>query len=89
VEAALETLETLFEVLEGSAEGVLAAADVTGLVRVVVECVVPLELLLPEVGFDGAETTDLPFVVDQSVDEVALARGSGQELRVVFGGELG
>jgi hypothetical protein len=88
VEAALETLEAVFEVLEGGAEGVLAAADVTGVVQVVVQGVIHIEPLLPEVGLDGAETADLPFVVNQGVDEVSLPRGDRVELGIVFGGEL-
>jgi hypothetical protein len=89
VEAALEALEAVFEVVEGGAEGVLAVADVGAIVRFVIHGVVGFEPILPEVGFDGAEAADFPFVVDEGVDQVALARGDGAELGVVLGSELG
>jgi hypothetical protein len=89
VEAALETLQAVFEVVEGGAEGVLADADVGAIIRFVIEGIVDFEAMLPEVGFDGAEAADFPFVVNEGVDEVALTRGGGVELGVVLGGELG
>jgi hypothetical protein len=88
VEAALEAFQSVFEVVEGGAEVVPAEADVAAVVRLVVEDVVRFEPMLPEVGFDGAEAADLPLVVDQCVDEVALTRRDGLELGVVLRGEL-
>jgi hypothetical protein len=89
VDAALEGLEALVEVVEGDGEGVAAGVDVGLTVGGAEHVVVVAELELPDVGFDGAETADHPFVVDEGVDEVALARADGVELGIVFGGELG
>jgi hypothetical protein len=88
VEAALETLEAVFEVAEGGTEISLAEADVTAIVGLVIEDVVQLETMFPEVGFHGAKAADIPLVVDQGVYEVTLAGGGRAELGVVFGGEL-
>jgi hypothetical protein len=88
VEAALETLEAVFEIIEGMVEGMFAVENVPFVVGTEAPYFVVLEHLLPESGFDGAEAADVPLVVDQSVHEVALARGDGVELIVVLGGEL-
>jgi hypothetical protein len=87
VETALETIEALFDVVKGGAESVLAETYVA-VVRFVIEGIIDFEMVLPDVGFDSAEAADLPFVVDEGVHQVALARGCGVELGVVLGGEL-
>jgi hypothetical protein len=89
VEAALEALEAVFEVFEGGAEGVFPAADVDAVVRLVIEVVVLCKVVFPEVSFDGAEAAYLPLVVDEGIDEVALARADGVKLGVILGGEAG
>jgi hypothetical protein len=88
VEAGLEAGETYFEGVEGVGEGVLALQDH--------ETVLPFEVIVAflevvgvEVGFGEAEAADEPLVVDEGIDEIALAWGNGVELGVVFGGELG
>ena len=44
---------------------------------------------IPEVGFDAAHAAEAPFVVNQSVDEEALAGIGRVVMLMVFGGELG
>jgi hypothetical protein len=88
VEAALETFEAVFEIVEGGAEGVLAGANVAAIVGIFKEGIVPGKGVLPEVGFDGAESADFPFVVNEGIDEVPLTWGDGVELGVVLGGQL-
>jgi hypothetical protein len=44
---------------------------------------------LPEIGFDGAEAAEAPFVVDKGVDEETLSGVGRAVLFVEFGGELG
>jgi hypothetical protein len=88
VEAGLEALEAGFEDGEGVGEGVSGAEMVV--VVFGIEVFVPaLEVLGVEVGLGQTEAADEPLVVDKGVDEVALARGGGEELGVVFGCELG
>jgi hypothetical protein len=89
VEAALEALEAVFEVKEGRAEGEFTAADVVWVVRVEAAAVVRIEGALPELGLDAIEAADLPFIADDGVDKVPLARSDRTELGVIFGGELG
>jgi hypothetical protein len=88
VETALETLYAVFEVVEGMVEGMFAVEDVPFVGGIEAPYFVILEHLLPEGGLDGAETADVPLVVDEGVDEVPLTGGDGVELIVVLGGEL-
>jgi hypothetical protein len=89
VEAALETLEAVFEVKEGRAEGELSPADVVRVIRVEGLAIVSIEGAFPELGLDAFETADFPFVADDGIDEVPLAGSDGMELGVISGGELG
>jgi hypothetical protein len=88
VETALETLETVFEVIEGMVEGMFAVEDVPFVGGIEAPYFVILEHLLPDGGLDGAKAADVPLVVDEGVDEVPLTGGHGVELIVVLGGEL-
>jgi len=45
--------------------------------------------VVPEVGFDVAQTAQTPFVVDERVDEETLSGIDGTVLIVEFGGEFG
>jgi len=90
VDAALDGIEAIFDNKVCAGEAVFAVEDFVGVGGVrVVEGVVGVELPRPNIGFDGAETTDPPFVVNDGIDEVALAGGDGVKLGVVFGSELG
>lgn len=46
------------------------------------------QALLPEPGFDGVETAELPVGGYESIDEEAFERRGGPELAVIRGGQL-
>jgi hypothetical protein len=88
VETGLEAEETFLEGFEAVGEGVLPLENPEApfFFEVVVAF---LKMVGVEVGFGEAEAADEPLVVDEGIDKVALAGGDGEELSVVFGGELG
>ena len=45
--------------------------------------------VVPQFGFDAAETAEAPFICNERVDEEALIGVGGGVVFVVFGGELG
>jgi len=45
--------------------------------------------MLPEDGFDAAHAAETPFVMDESVDELALSGIGRLMLLMILGGELG
>ena len=76
----------LFEIGEAVAEGVVAECEVV--VGSFYEIIVAADVVIRvDLGFADAEAADEPLVVDEGIDEVALARRGGAEFGVVFGGE--